>query len=145
MSAPNRTLATGADAQRGVHGCGTRQPVAASSPPAFRADSTTIAEANPAQKATPCEKGRPLTELPGRGAGWVEADRLAGSRHRRVVLLVLLPSIRPAMMVPVSLNLGWALLIAAALSLLGIGVQPRAPDLWLPVAAVPRVGPSRTR
>jgi peptide/nickel transport system permease protein len=69
-----------------------------------------------------------------RGAGWVEAARLAGSSHRRVVLFVLLPSILPVMMVQVSLNLGWAILNAAGLSFLGLGVQAPTPEWGIMVA-----------
>jgi len=69
-----------------------------------------------------------------RGAGWVEAARLAGASHRRVVLSVLLPSILPVMMVQVSLNLGWAILNAAGLSFLGLGVQPPTPEWGIMVA-----------
>lgn len=69
-----------------------------------------------------------------RNAGWVEAARLAGSSHRRVVLFVLLPSILPVMMVQISLNLGWAILNAAGLSFLGLGVQPPTPEWGIMVA-----------
>ncbi len=63
-----------------------------------------------------------------RGAGWVGGARLAGSGRRRVGLFVMLPSILPVMMVQVSLNLGWAILNAAGLSFLGLGVQPPTPE-----------------
>lgn len=69
-----------------------------------------------------------------RGAGWVEAARLAGSSHPRVVLFVLLPGILPVMMVQVSLNLGWAILNAAGLSFLGLGVQAPTPEWGIMVA-----------
>ncbi|MGX1305869.1 peptide/nickel transport system permease protein [Amorphus suaedae] len=69
-----------------------------------------------------------------RGAGWVEAARLAGNSHQRVVLFVLLPNVLPVMMVQISLNLGWAILNAAGLSFLGLGVQPPTPEWGIMVA-----------
>ena len=61
-----------------------------------------------------------------RNSGWVEAARASGNSHVRVVLLFLLPNVLPAMAVQISLNLGWAILNAAGLSFIGLGV--RAPD-----------------
>ena len=52
-----------------------------------------------------------------RNAGWVEAARACGEGHLSVVLRVLLPNVLPAMAVQISLNLGWAILNAAGLSL----------------------------
>jgi ABC-type dipeptide/oligopeptide/nickel transport system permease subunit len=69
-----------------------------------------------------------------RGFGWVEAARLSGNSHTRVVLCFLLPNILPMLMVQVSLNLGWAILNAAGLSFLGLGVQPPTPEWGVMVA-----------
>ena len=69
-----------------------------------------------------------------RSFGWVEAARLAGNSHARIVLSFLLPSILPLMMVQISLNLGWAILNAAGLSFLGLGVQPPTPEWGIMVA-----------
>ena len=62
-----------------------------------------------------------------RNSGWVEAARASGNSHVRVVLLFLLPNVLPAMAVQISLNLGWAILNAAGLSFLGLGVQAPPP------------------
>lgn len=69
-----------------------------------------------------------------RELGWVSAARLAGSSHSRVVLCVLLPNILPIVVVQVSLNLGWAILNAAGLSFLGLGVRPPTPEWGVMVA-----------
>ncbi|MEF2074054.1 ABC transporter permease [Consotaella aegiceratis] len=69
-----------------------------------------------------------------RGAGWVEAARLAGNGHARIVLAFLLPNVLPVMMVQISLNLGWAILNAAGLSFLGLGVQAPTAEWGIMVA-----------
>jgi peptide/nickel transport system permease protein len=69
-----------------------------------------------------------------RNAGWVEAARACGDSHMSVVLRFLLPNILPAMAVQVSLNLGWAILNAAGLSFIGLGVKPPTPEWGIMVA-----------
>ncbi len=69
-----------------------------------------------------------------RNAGWVEAARSCGDSHLSVVLLVLLPNVLPAMAVQISLNLGWAILNAAGLSFIGLGVKPPTPEWGIMVA-----------
>ena len=69
-----------------------------------------------------------------RGAGWVEAARACGEGHLSVVLRVLLPNVLPAMAVQVSLNLGWAILNAAGLSFIGLGVVAPTPEWGIMVA-----------
>jgi peptide/nickel transport system permease protein len=59
-----------------------------------------------------------------RGAGWVEAARLAGNGDVRLLAVHLFPNALPPAMVQVSLNLGWAILNAAGLSFIGLGVRP---------------------
>jgi len=69
-----------------------------------------------------------------RGLGWVEAARASGNSHARVVMRFLLPNVLPAMAVQISLNLGWAILNAAGLSFLGLGVRPPTPEWGIMVA-----------
>jgi len=69
-----------------------------------------------------------------RHAGWVEAARAGGESHTTIVLAYLLPNILPAMAVQISLNLGWAILNAAGLSFLGLGVQAPTPEWGIMVA-----------
>jgi peptide/nickel transport system permease protein len=69
-----------------------------------------------------------------RNAGWVEAARACGDSHVSVVLRFLLPNILPAMAVQISLNLGWAILNAAGLSFIGLGVQAPTPEWGIMVA-----------
>ena len=61
-----------------------------------------------------------------RKAAYVEAAALAGFSPVLIVLLQILPNIAPPLMVQSSLNLGWAILNAAGLSFIGLGV--RAPQ-----------------
>ena len=69
-----------------------------------------------------------------RNLGWVEAARAGGEGHVAVVLRFLLPNVLPAMAVQISLNLGWAILNAAGLSFIGLGVQAPTPEWGIMVA-----------
>jgi peptide/nickel transport system permease protein len=69
-----------------------------------------------------------------RNVGWVEAARACGDSHVSVVLRFLLPNILPAMVVQMSLNLGWAIINAAGLSFIGLGVKPPTPEWGIMVA-----------
>jgi len=69
-----------------------------------------------------------------RNLGWVEAARAGGESHIAVVLRFLLPNVLPAMAVQMSLNLGWAILNAAGLSFIGLGVKPPTPEWGIMVA-----------
>jgi peptide/nickel transport system permease protein len=69
-----------------------------------------------------------------RNVGWVEAARASGESNFSVVLRFLLPNVLPAMAVQMSLNLGWAILNAAGLSFIGLGVKPPTPEWGIMVA-----------
>jgi peptide/nickel transport system permease protein len=69
-----------------------------------------------------------------RNAGFVEAARLYGNSATRILLGQLLPNILPLMMVQVSLTLGYAILNAAGLSFIGLGVRPPTAELGIMVA-----------
>ena len=69
-----------------------------------------------------------------REAGFIEAARLAGNRGRRILAMHLFPNCLPPMMVQISLNLGWAILNAAGLSFIGLGVRPPTPEWGIMVA-----------
>jgi peptide/nickel transport system permease protein len=69
-----------------------------------------------------------------RNAGYVEAARLCGNGEARIVLTQLLPNILPLMMVQVSLTLGYAILNAAGLSFIGLGVRPPTAEWGIMVA-----------
>jgi peptide/nickel transport system permease protein len=69
-----------------------------------------------------------------RDAGFIEAARLCGNGEARIVLTQLLPNILPLMMVQVSLTLGYAILNAAGLSFIGLGVRPPTAEWGIMVA-----------
>lgn len=69
-----------------------------------------------------------------REAGYVEAARLAGNSHLRIMASHLFPNVLPVMMVHISLNMGWAILNAAGLSFIGLGVRPPTPEWGIMVA-----------
>ena len=69
-----------------------------------------------------------------RNAGWVEAARLSGNSEARILLAWILPNILPIMMVQVSLTMGYAILNAAGLSFIGLGVRPPDPEWGIMVA-----------
>ncbi|MBM3569104.1 MAG: ABC transporter permease [Alphaproteobacteria bacterium] len=69
-----------------------------------------------------------------REAGYVLAARLSGNGPWRIVLGVLLPNVMPTLVVQMSLNMGWAILNAAGLSFIGLGVRPPTPEWGIMVA-----------
>ena len=69
-----------------------------------------------------------------RNAGFVEAARLAGNSEWRILAVHLFPNILPPAAVQVSLNMGWAILNAAGLSFIGLGVRPPTPEWGILVA-----------
>jgi peptide/nickel transport system permease protein len=69
-----------------------------------------------------------------RDAGFIEAARLCGNGEARIVFGQLLPNIMPLMMVQVSLTLGYAILNAAGLSFIGLGVRPPTAEWGIMVA-----------
>jgi peptide/nickel transport system permease protein len=69
-----------------------------------------------------------------RSAEYVDAALLAGNGSLRVIARHLLPNILPTMSVQMSLNLGWAVLNAAGLSFIGLGVRPPAAEWGIMVA-----------
>jgi peptide/nickel transport system permease protein len=69
-----------------------------------------------------------------RDAGFVRAAKLAGNSNLRVLAMQIYPNALPPMMVQVSLNLGWAVLNAAGLSFIGLGVRPPTAEWGIMVA-----------
>ena len=69
-----------------------------------------------------------------RGAGWIEAARLSGNHDVRILAVHLFPNALPAAAVQVSLNMGWAILNAAGLSFIGLGVRPPEAEWGILVA-----------
>lgn len=69
-----------------------------------------------------------------REASFVQAAKLSGNSDARVLALHIFPNALPPMMVQVSLNLGWAILNAAGLSFIGLGVRPPTPEWGIMVA-----------
>jgi peptide/nickel transport system permease protein len=69
-----------------------------------------------------------------RDAGFVQAARLSGNGEVRIVLTQILPNILPIMMVQMSLTMGYAILNAAGLSFIGLGVRPPTPEWGIMVA-----------
>lgn len=69
-----------------------------------------------------------------RNAGFVEAARLAGNGEARLLFFHIIPNILPPMTVQISLNMGWAILNAAGLSFIGLGVRPPDAEWGIMVA-----------
>ena len=69
-----------------------------------------------------------------RDLAYVEAARVGGSGHARIIRAILIPNILPPLVVQASLNLGWAVLNAAGLSFLGLGVRAPTPEWGIMVA-----------
>ncbi len=62
-----------------------------------------------------------------RGELFVESARALGANDARIILLHILPNIGAPILVQVSVILAYAILVEAALSFLGLGVQPPTP------------------
>ncbi|WP_333832670.1 ABC transporter permease [Rubrimonas sp.] len=69
-----------------------------------------------------------------REAGFAQAARLSGNSDLRVLAVHIFPNALPPMMVQLSLNMGWAILNAAGLSFIGLGVRPPTPEWGIMVA-----------
>jgi peptide/nickel transport system permease protein len=69
-----------------------------------------------------------------RELGYIEAARVGGSSHARILRVFLLPNIMAPLVVQASLNLGWAVLNAAGLSFIGLGVRAPTPEWGIMVA-----------
>src|SRR6187200_3008005 len=69
-----------------------------------------------------------------RNAGFVQAARLCGNSEMRILLTQVLPNVMPIMVVQMSLTMGYAILNAAGLSFIGLGVRPPTPEWGIMVA-----------
>jgi peptide/nickel transport system permease protein len=69
-----------------------------------------------------------------RDAGFVQAARLCGNSETRIVLTQILPNVMPIMVVQMSLTMGYAILNAAGLSFIGLGVRPPMAEWGIIVA-----------
>ena len=69
-----------------------------------------------------------------RDAAYVEAARMGGNGSFRILWRHIVPNILPPMMVQASLNMGWAILNAAGLSFIGLGVRPPAAEWGIMVS-----------
>jgi peptide/nickel transport system permease protein len=69
-----------------------------------------------------------------RHAGFVQAARLCGNGEMRIVLTKILPNVMPIMVVQMSLTMGYAILNAAGLSFIGLGVRPPTAEWGIMVA-----------
>jgi peptide/nickel transport system permease protein len=69
-----------------------------------------------------------------REVGFVMAARLSGNSEMRILLVHILPNIMPIMIVQMSLTMGYAILNAAGLSFIGLGVRPPMPEWGIMVA-----------
>lgn len=69
-----------------------------------------------------------------RDLGYVEAARMGGNTPLQVLLHHIVPNILPPMTVQASLNMGWAILNAAGLSFIGLGVRAPTPEWGIMVS-----------
>jgi peptide/nickel transport system permease protein len=69
-----------------------------------------------------------------REAGFVEAGRLSGNGEWRLLTFQVLPNVFPILVVQMSLTMGYAILNAAGLSFIGLGVRPPTAEWGIMVA-----------
>ena len=63
------------------------------------------------------------------GREFIDAARLAGMGHTRIILTELLPNVLPVIIIAMSTTVGWMILETAGFSFLGLGSQPPQADL----------------
>lgn len=63
------------------------------------------------------------------GREFIDAAKLAGMGHTRIILTELLPNVLPVIVIAMSTTVGWMILETAGLSFLGLGSQPPQADL----------------
>ncbi len=63
------------------------------------------------------------------GREFIDAARLAGMGHTRIIVIELLPNVLPVIIIAMSTTVGWMILETAGLSFLGLGSQPPQADL----------------
>ena len=63
------------------------------------------------------------------GREFIDAAKLSGMGHARIVLTELLPNVAPVIIIAMSTTVGWMILETAGLSFLGLGSQPPQADL----------------
>jgi peptide/nickel transport system permease protein len=69
-----------------------------------------------------------------RETGFVEAGRLSGNSEAQILVLQVLPNVLPILVVQMSLTMGYAILNAAGLSFIGLGVRPPTAEWGIMVA-----------
>lgn len=65
---------------------------------------------------------------------FVAQARIIGGSNRTILIRHILPNVFPTLMVLITLQVGWAILLEASLSFLGAGIAPPAPAWGLMVA-----------
>ena len=60
---------------------------------------------------------------------FVDAARLSGMSHARILFTEILPNVMPVIVITMSTTIGWMILETAGLSFLGLGAQPPQADL----------------
>lgn len=63
-----------------------------------------------------------------KGMEFIEAARAMGAKHRRIILMYILPNCAAPLIVQSTLSVANAILFAATLSFLGLGIQPPFPE-----------------
>ncbi len=64
---------------------------------------------------------------------FVEAARMTGATHSRIMLREILPNLMNMLLVEAAIYFGYAILVGSGLGFLGLGVQPPSPDWGLQV------------
>lgn len=69
-----------------------------------------------------------------RTQSYVEAARAGGNSEAQIIVQFMIPNAMPTLMVQVSTGLGWAILNAAGLSFIGLGIRPPTAEWGVLVA-----------
>jgi peptide/nickel transport system permease protein len=74
---------------------------------------------------------------------YVQAARASGASHWRIIFVHILPNITSPIVVKMSLDMGFAILTAAALGFVGVGAQPPTPEWGAMLSAARSYLPQR--
>ncbi|MBR6221538.1 MAG: ABC transporter permease [Clostridia bacterium] len=76
----------------------------------------------------PCARLMRGSILPIRNIEYIEAAQMVNARDRRVIFRHILPNVLAPVIINITMSVGGAMLTAAALSFIGLGVQPPSPE-----------------
>lgn len=76
----------------------------------------------------PCARMLRSSILPLRNMEYIEAAHLVNASDKRIIIRHIMPNVLAPVIINITMSIGGAILMAAALSFIGLGVQPPSPE-----------------